>query len=277
MVGAVKRVFEPGCKFDHMLILEGGQGKGKSTFFQDLANFGPYGEYFCDTFQLARSDSKDELAKLSGVLIVEVQEMANFNRKDRDTLTAFVTTKIDEYRKPYGRLNHKYPRQFVLAGTYNPTGGLFSDPTGARRYWCVTVDTIDNARLRDDQNQLWAEAVHLYRSGYQLALSPDIYALAEKAQRGRYMDDPWSTEVLTYAYGKGEVQIKDIMSLLDIPKHQRSGRDQGRIVKILKHNRFTRTVKHIDNVPIPMWLAPGYDPDGPKPKPYDDVAEEIDF
>jgi len=138
MIAGVKRVFEPGCQFDHMLILEGGQAAYKSSTLRALATFGDAGleeEYFTDTFSIKNHKDKDELLKLWGCLIIEIGEMAGFGDSDIEAVKNFITIRSDKVRLPYTKLPKVFRRQFIFAGTRNPTGGLFTDPTGNRRFW----------------------------------------------------------------------------------------------------------------------------------------------
>lgn len=288
LIAAVKRVYEPGCKFDHMLILEGDQSVGKSTTLKAMASFGQDdGEtsYFNDTFRIKNLENKDELAKLRGVLIVELQELAGFNKQDRDALTAFVTTVQDEYRRPYGFENEKYPRQFVLAGTYNPVAGIFSDPTGYRRYWCVTVTKkIDIDGLKQAREQIWAEAVHRYKAGESLVLSESLYKKAHEAGHARRIVDDWTVDVLNAFGNKNFMEVRDIMQQMGIEIRGRTQQESRRISNILKSEGYSRVQKRVGSKTVWGWEKPGH---LSAPEQYsalrrfeereEDAGEEIEF
>lgn len=260
MIAAVKRIYEPGCKFDHMLILEGRQGAGKSTLLKELATFGrgpEAREYFTDTFSIKKCTDKDELAKLNGCLIIELAEMSGFNKTDRDELTSFVTTQKDTYRAPYARELQSYHRQFVLAGTYNPINGIFTDPTGTRRFWPVTVGTIDLERLRKDKEQLWAEAVYRYKTGESLVLSKDLYDKAATAGGERRIVDDWTTDVIDAIRGRPYFEIRDVMRGLNIDVQKRGQSESRRIANILKSEGFERGRKKIAGRSTWVWRPPG--------------------
>ena len=126
MIQAVARIFEPGCQADATLVLEGEQGLGKSTFFFDM--FGA--KWFTD--HLPDLHNKDAMMQLRGAWCVEIAELATFTRTDAKKINQFLTTKIDRYRDPYGRLVQDFPRQTVFAGTVNPGAmGYLKDETGA--------------------------------------------------------------------------------------------------------------------------------------------------
>jgi predicted P-loop ATPase len=159
MIAAVARAFEPGCKVDAMLIIQGPQYAGKSTAFKTLASPAWYSE---TGFNL--DNEKDACEKLRGVWLYEIAELAAFTagKADANKLKNFMSTAVDRYRRSYDRTAASYPRRSVFCGTTNKTQFL-NDSTGSRRFWIVqsgpSVDIPGLAAVRD---QLWAEAVHRY-------------------------------------------------------------------------------------------------------------------
>ena len=153
LMGAVKRVLQPGAKFDFCLVFAGIQGKRKSGAFEALA-----GDWFGDNeLDLA---SKDAMSALRGKWIYEIAEMGAIARSEERRQKSFLSRRIDEYRPVYGRREIKAPRQVVFGGTTNEHEWN-KDPTGGRRFWPVdcTVDEIDVKALREARDQLWAEAL----------------------------------------------------------------------------------------------------------------------
>jgi len=264
VIAAVKRVYEPGCKFDHMLILEGPQSAGKSTTFKIMATFGEGKDqrsYFLDTLKINNCEDPDELMKVSGRLIVEIQEMAGFGKKDNESLKAFITTTEDVYREPYGRKVKDWPRQFVLGGTYNPIAGVFTDPTGLRRYWVVTTgQRIDLEGLRRARAQIWAEAVARYKAGESIILSDDLYKKAEVAADSRRVVDEMTHDVLRAAKGRAFFEVRDIMKSLEIPIKGKSQAESFAIAKILKVEGFERVQKSVSGRPTWGWQPPLHSP-----------------
>ena len=260
MLAAVARVYEPGCKFDHMLILEGPQSAGKSTTLQTLATFGQgkdARDYFCDTMNIRNCEDPDELMKTRGAMIVEIQEMAGFTKKDDDTLKAFITQKTDQYRSPYGRKTQKWPRQYVLAGTYNPIAGVFKDPTGLRRFWVVSTGKhIDVAGLRLAREQIWAEATHRYKAGESLYLSPELSAKAEAAANQRRIVDDMTHDVLEKVRGVAFFEVRQVLEWLGIPVRGRSQIESANICRILKIEGFQRTQRRVGGRTIWGWEPP---------------------
>lgn len=185
LIGMVARVMEPGCQWDYMPILEGPQGKGKSTALRILG-----GEWFADT-PLKLGD-KDAYMALDGVWLYEIGEMDSFNRAESTAVKAFVTTRIDHYREPYARRAIDRPRQVVFAGTTNH-GEYLKDTTGNRRFWPVRLTgRLDIDKLISWREALFAEALHLYRTGAAWRPTRDEEALyVRPEQEAREIVDPW--------------------------------------------------------------------------------------
>lgn len=179
MIGAVARVMEPGAQVDHVLVLAGQQGAGKTQTARILA-LEP--AYFLGNLPDLRN--KDAALVLPGRWIVELAELSAVRRAEVEATKSFITQREDTYRPPYGRRSVSIPRQCVFVGTTNETLFL-RDRTGNRRWWPVSVGTVDLELLQKDVEQLWAEAVHLYRSGQQWHLTGDTLKLAEEAQAER--------------------------------------------------------------------------------------------
>ena len=183
MVSAVARVMRPGCKVDTVLILEGLQGLQKSTSLKVLA-----GEWFTDTpFNLG---DKDAFQSISGKWFIELAELDSFNKSESTRAKAFFSSSIDNYRVAYGRRNNDYPRQCVFIGTTNQHEYL-RDSSGNRRYWPVECLEVNLKALRRDRDQLWAEALQLYKDGVLWWPSADEMPLFEIEQAKRQIDDPW--------------------------------------------------------------------------------------
>lgn len=275
LLAAVKRIYEPGCKFDQMLVLEGPQRAGKSTALEIMATFGDPGHekrYFMDTLKISNCEDPDELMKLTGALIVEIQEMSGFNKKDDDALKAFISTKEDTYRAPYARKTKKWPRQFVLAGTYNPLDGIFKDPTGLSRFWVVaTGKKIDLDGLKAASKQIWAEAVHRYKAGEGLVLSQEIYAKAAEAADSRRIIDDMTHDVLNACRGRAFFEVREIMVSMGIPVKGKSQQESRAIGKILAVEGFQRVQKKRSGRSVWGW-QPGPDVE----LPHYDEGEAVD-
>jgi predicted P-loop ATPase len=157
MISAVARALDPGCKVDTVLMFEGPQGIGKSSAFEALG-----GEWFCDT--AATLGDKDSRMLATASWIIELPELASLKRSDTETIKAFIATRIDKFRPPFGSVIEEFPRRCVLVGSTNDASYLV-DNTGHRRYWPVKVGKCDVEGLKAIRDQLWAEAVVRYRAG----------------------------------------------------------------------------------------------------------------
>lgn len=156
-LGAVARALQPGCKMDNVLILEGAQGKLKSTVFSILA-----GPWFSDT-PLDPGDKDSRIAAASR-WVIEMAELTVFGRSDENRLKNFFSSRIDYLRPPFGRAPEPFERRAVCVGTTNRDDYLH-DETGNRRYWSVrVVGGIDIGAIKRDRDSLWAEAVALYQA-----------------------------------------------------------------------------------------------------------------
>lgn len=179
LVGAVARVFKPGCKFDLVLTLVGAQATNKSSFFAKLG-----GQWFSDTFMTV--NGKEALEQIQGAWIIEMAELAGLRKAEVEAVKHFITKQEDQFRPAYARASETFKRQCVFAGTTNKKDFL-NDPTGNRRFMPVDVrpEHIEKdvwEDLDDEIDQIWAEAVYLYRKGEKLYLSKEAEKIARNEQ-----------------------------------------------------------------------------------------------
>jgi len=179
----VARVMEPGIKFDHVLILEGLQGIGKSTALSIIA--GP--EWFSDAH--INVADKDAIVNMTGKWLVEMGELSGMKKADVDQMKEFISRTVDRVRLPYGRRAENFPRQCVFVGTTN-NDEYMKDDTGNRRFWPVVTHSVDLAGLRAVREQLLAEAVATWALGEPLYLEGEgAKKAAEDEQEKRLEDD----------------------------------------------------------------------------------------
>ena len=195
MLGAIKRIYHPGCKFDYMIILVGKQGGYKSSFLRFLA---VNDAWFSDNFNTL--DGVRAFEQLRGMWMVEMSELQATRRaKDVETIKAFITSRVDVYRAAYDRRTEKHPRMCVLAGTSNPVDFL-TDRTGNRRFLPITCslhpvqNPFDNEiETKAEFMQAWGEAMDIYlRAGdkIRLVLPKKFEEQALEAQTAYTEDDP---------------------------------------------------------------------------------------
>jgi predicted P-loop ATPase len=234
LIAGCARIMEPGCQVDTVLIIEGPQGTRKSSSLRALCSvFG--NDYFLDS--LPDPYSKDGKMAVQGKLIVELAELEAFSRSEVRQEKAYITTRIDEFRRPFGRQVEKFPRTFLLTGSSNPTDtGYLKDSTGGRRFWPVLCGEIDFALLQEDAGQLWAEAYAAYKAGEQWWLTPEEDAMAEVEQRARYKHDPWAPLIEEHIRELmlAEVTPNKMLQMLDVSKKDRTVYNNDRVVSILK-------------------------------------------
>lgn len=182
LCAAVARVYEPGVKFDSILVLNGPQGVGKSTLFAKLG-----GKWFSDSLTI--SDMKDKTAaeKLQGYWILELGELAGIKKVDVETVKSFITRTDDKFRQSYGTVVESHPRCSIIVGSTNSESGFLRDITGNRRFWPVLVTGQSKRSVFDltqyTIDQIWAEAIAKYRAGEELFLKGDEAAQAYVQQQ----------------------------------------------------------------------------------------------
>ena len=201
-IGAVKRIFEPGCTFQFMVVLEGRQGIGKSTGIEILSGK----RWFLDN--LPNLHDKDAAGNLLGTWLCEIAELTALMKTDSGAAKAFISRNTDRFRPPYGARRVDYPRNTIFIGTTNHRDYL-TDHTGNRRYWPVACFHVDFKGLIRDRDQLWAEAVSenlwsneilcLPRGSKALEQAEAIQELARTEDEIDYMKDEfrrWEAETI---------------------------------------------------------------------------------
>ena len=181
LAAAIARIYEPGIKFDSVLILSGPQGIGKSTIFSRLG-----GKWFSDSLQLTDMKDKTGAEKLQGYWILELGELAGIKKAEVETVKSFISRTDDKFRPAYAQNVESHQRQCVIVGSTNNEDGFLRDITGNRRFWPVAVTgeselkpwDLDDATV----SMIWAEAILIYRSGEILYLRGEEAAAAEIAQ-----------------------------------------------------------------------------------------------
>jgi predicted P-loop ATPase len=250
LIAAVARAFQPGCKVDTMCILQGGQGALKSTFWQTLA-----GEtWFTDN--LSEASEKDEKLKLRRYWILEFSEFESvYKRKDVEQLKAFLSSRIDSLRRPYGRSLEDFPRTSIFVGSTNRQEFL-NDPTGGRRYWVIPVgtETIPIQTLEEERDRIWAAAVAAYKSGEQWWLTREEDKLLEEANKGWQSSDTWEVVVLNYLQNKSMCTVSELFThAIQIELAKQGKAEQMRLSDILRRNGWARSRKRIEGMRQWCW------------------------
>jgi predicted P-loop ATPase len=234
MIGAVARVTNPGIKHDHIPIIEGAQGIGKSRAVRSL--FDPW---FSD--EVADLGSKDAAMQMSGVWCIELSEMDAYSRAETGRIKAWTSRNVDRFRPPYGSRVIEAPRACVFVGTTNGDSYL-KDETGNRRFWPVRATRIDLQGLAKDRDQLWAEARRLYSGGaVWWLLNREAVDQAKQEQLARLTDDPWDGLISSYVAPLSDVAIADILADAICLDRSRWGQvEQNRIARCLRARGWNR-------------------------------------
>ena len=206
LIGAVARAYNPGCKHDTALVLQGEQGINKSTFFNVLG-----GKWFDDSMGDGRK--KDDLIILHKSWIQEWGEIERvFGKRQAGEIKAFLVRKKDIFRPPYGRTALEFPRHGIIVGTVNGNQFLV-DPTGDRRYQVIPIQTnkIDIKQLAIERDNIWSAAVHAYRNGEQWWLTDEEQKLSnENNQQFRSVDE-WESAIANYLENQVQVSVTQIL------------------------------------------------------------------
>jgi predicted P-loop ATPase len=248
LISAVARVMQPGCQVDTMPVLQGAQGLGKSSFFRALAG----DDWFRDDPIDIRH--KDASMALEGVWIYEMAELSSVRVRDAESTKAFLSRRVESFRRPYERTVTRIPRQVVFVGTTNESAFL-SDPTGARRYWPVPVVSMpDLHALHADREQLWAEAFEAYQSGAVWHLTTAEAAALVSHQAVFQHEDPWAPLIASHAATLKYVTVPEILTdCLDKPKDRQTKGDQLRIAGILQALGYARVRVRSDSGRAWAW------------------------
>jgi predicted P-loop ATPase len=250
LVAAVSRVMNPGCKFDHVLILEGNQGEGKSMSLGILASQ----PWFTDG--LGDIHNKDVVDQMTGKWIVELGELAAVRGKENEFIKSFFSRQVDRVRMSYGRRSEDYPRQSIFIGSTNASEYL-NDETGNRRYWPIKVGEANREWLTTNRDQLWAEAFLRYELGEDLYLTKDIESLAKNEQEKRFEVDEWEMMIKKYVLvNKTPFLTTEIFRSIhtSLGNSHPSMSDKFRIGKIMRRLGFVKADRVIDGVRGKCWV-----------------------
>ena len=178
---AVARVMKPGCKYDYVLTLIGPEGIGKSTLIRTMAK---RNRWFSDS--LTSIEGKDAMDLIRGRWLIEMGELLNYKKSTSEAYKAFISKQDDKFREAYGRHQKTHFRQCVFFATTNE-GTFLKGDTGNRRFWVIDCGRV--APLKDvwedlprEVDQIWAEAVAMWRAGEELFLDRTLEVEARRGQ-----------------------------------------------------------------------------------------------
>jgi predicted P-loop ATPase len=196
LINAVRRAYEPGCKFDQACVLLGEQGARKSSFWKALG-----GHFFSDA--LRDIQSKDDLMVLHRSWIMEWAELDQITgKRHAGQIKAFLSQSTDMFRVPYGKSTEAFPRRGIIVGSTNRDNFLI-DETGNRRFWVIpitaTIDKpIDISGLLKEVDAIWAAAVHAYRNDEPSALTVEQEKTVAMENDNYLVQNPWQAPIQTW-------------------------------------------------------------------------------
>lgn len=249
-ISAVARAYHPGCKVDTVLILQGAQGCGKSTFFKTMA-----GEWFTDSS--LPLENKDSLMMLSRNWIVEWSELDSLVRsKNQSTVKAFISSSEDQFRRPYGKDIVSVKRTCVFTGTTNDREFLV-DETGSRRFMVIAgltkIDRIDP----NTRNQLWAEAAHLYRNGAEWHLTQEEEQFQAEHNHAHKPQDIWLPIIENYVSVKSEVALSELLEkCLGLAAKDMNNSSGNRVKTCLRFLGWDPVKKKLNGKTVRLWARP---------------------
>lgn len=263
LIAAVRRVRQPGVKFDEWLVLEGEQGSSKSQALRILA---VQPEWFTDQKVIGLS-GRDSIEQFSGKWIIEAGELHGMRNSDIESIKAFMSRDTDRGRMAYARTVTESKRQCVIIGTTNSENYL-RDLTGNRRFWPVVTGTFDLETLRRDRDQLWAEAAARETIGESIRLPEALWPAAAAEQQRRVIHNPF-TSILEEVLREPDEPIRDkvtnkitgtkiggpmtgiitmegLWTIVDVRPAQRSQTYVENLSAAMKELGWTRTRRRVD-------------------------------
>ena len=257
MISAVARAMEPGCQADYILVLEGDEGIKKSSALRSLA----YPWFSDDISEIGRGH--DAAVGLQGWWIVEVKELAAFRKSEWTQILGFLDRREDKFRPSYGRRCETFPRQNVFSGSTNSRQWITGE-YGTRRFWPIWAKKMLLSDIERDRDQLWAEALKLYKAGERWYLDDDVNPLAVEAQRSRRISDGWGRIVAIWCQHpiakmagehvdseRGRVYVAEVLEkCIGLPPAQwKTGSEWTRVETILRGLGYSRTEEGIYEKP----------------------------
>lgn len=256
LIGAVRRVRQPGCKFDTMLVLVSRQGTGKSTALRGLC---PNPSWFVDNLPLD-SASREIIEATEGKWIVECAELSGMKRAEMEQVKSMLSRLTDRARPAYARFAVDRPRQSVLIGTTNSMAFLMD--TENRRYWPVHIKRFDLERLIAMRDQIWAEAATL-ESQYKgdVLLPQYLWKAAEEAQQEVEIGDAW-VDIIQDALGTmdGKISNRDAMKIIQKPNGNFQQADMVRLYACMQKLGWNRSFVRLKGGQVSRGFVKGEAP-----------------
>ena len=237
LIGAVRRIYEPGCKHDYACVLMGDQGARKSSFWGALG-----GPFFSDA--LRDISSKDDLMVLHRSWIMEWAELDHItSKKHAGQVKAFLSQCTDMFRVPYGKATEAFPRRCIIVGSTNRDSGFLVDETGNRRFWvipvtCTIKKPIDVPNLLLERDAIWSAAVAAYKAGESNELGVEQQQAVEDENQNYLVSNPWQQAVEAYLLRRVTIEPltseEILINAIQKPLERQTRADQMQVASILK-------------------------------------------
>ena len=260
LIGAVRRVFEPGCKHDTACILLGDQGARKSSFWAALG-----GAFFSDA--LGDISSKDDLMVLHRSWVMEWAELDHImGRKHAGQIKSFLSQSTDLFRVPYGKATEAFPRRGIIVGSTNRSTGFLQDDTGNRRFWVIPVsrseaNPIDTPTLLTERDAIWAAAVAAYRAGEPNYLPPELAQQVNHENESYLVENPWTPAVIQWLesrmFGEHITTERILVEAVEKPVERQTRADQMAVAEILRTLGYQRNRAMMAGQRAWRWSKPG--------------------
>jgi hypothetical protein len=232
LVSMAARAYRPGCQADHMPVLEGKMGKGKSSALAILG-----GKWYKAAPQAF--GSKEFLEVIQGAWLVEIPDMVGFGKREHSQIISAITTRTDSYRAAYARHATQHPRACIFAAT-SENDEYLQEARGIRRYWPVRCGDINLELLASMREQLLAEAVFAFKAGALWHEMPELETRAE--QVSRVYQHPWTDAIVQYAEAVGEFTSADALrSAIEMDLDAQTDGHKSAVYKILTANGWEQT------------------------------------
>ncbi|MDD9994106.1 MAG: hypothetical protein OXP75_20090, partial [Rhodospirillales bacterium] len=216
-LGAVQRTYEPGSKLDECVVLIGDQGRGKSALLREAVPSGIPGLYGDGLRWDARD--KEQVEAVLGRAIVEVPEMGGRRKAEIEHMKAFISRQDDgAVRLPYARTPEPLERRFIIVATTNDANDLPNDATGLRRFVPIVLNTGCDVEswMAAERENLWAEALAMYRAGRRANLPRDMHDRQREAAEEHRDKDELLEDAVAGLHGDGPFTLSAIANLLDM-------------------------------------------------------------
>jgi predicted P-loop ATPase len=256
LIGAVSRIFEPGCKVDTCCVIKGQQGIRKSTFWESLAS----PDWFCSTHQ---DQEKDWVMAVHRCWIYEEQELEyTVGRIAAGKMKGRLSRTSDTCRYPYATNIDDHPRQSIIVATVNDDQFL-KDATGNRRFWVIDCphnpkigEVIDTAAVVENRDAIWKAAVLAYRSGRLPLLSREQQNESD-ARNGSYeLENPYDAPLLRWFQRRRRLDEPKWFTIDQAMEQAGTNPNQKKVTDSLNRLGCKRHQQRMDGKRLRVWLMP---------------------